>query len=76
MGRFLEEAVDTGICFANIYDMQKLEDGSIRLIGEDGDTEKDGVWESKDDGKTWNKVFDFPAEVLTNHDKGRGRPDG
>ncbi len=70
MGRFLEEAVDTGICFANIYDMQKLEDGSIRLIGEDGDTEKDGVWESKDDGKTWNKVFDFPAEVLTNHDKG------
>ncbi len=63
MGRFLEEEVDTGVVFGNIYDMKKLEDGSLRIVGSNGDDGKSGVWDSKDGGKTWESVYDLPEEV-------------
>lgn len=63
MGRFLEEEVDTTVVFGNIYDMKKMEDGSIRIIGSDGDIGIKCAWESKDSGKTWEKLFEFPAEI-------------
>ncbi len=63
MGRFLEEEIDTGIAFGNIYDMKKLEDGTLRIIGSNGDDGKDGVWDSKDQGVSWEKTYDFPAEL-------------
>ncbi len=63
MGRFLEEELDTGVIFGNIYDMKKLEDGSLRIVGSNGDNGKSGVWESTDAGKTWKSVYDLPAEV-------------
>jgi len=70
MGRFLEEEIDTGIAFGNIYDMKKLEDGTLRIIGSNGDDGKDGVWDSKDQGVSWEKTYDFPAE-LGDGEKGR-----
>ncbi len=63
MGRFLEEEVDTGVVFGNIYDMKKLEDGSLRIVGSNGDNGRSGVWESTDGGETWKSVYDLPAEV-------------
>lgn len=63
MGRFLEEEVDTGVVFSNIYDMKKTEDGSLRIVGTDGDSGNSGVWVSTDGGKTWVSVYDLPAEV-------------
>ncbi len=63
MGRFLEEELDTGVIFGNIFDMKRLEEGSLRIVGSDGDNGKSGVWESTDGGKTWNSIYDLPAEV-------------
>lgn len=63
MGRFLEEEVDTGVVFSNIYDMKKMEDGSLRIVGTNGDNGNSGVWTSTDGGKTWVSVYDLPAEV-------------
>lgn len=68
MGRFLEEDVDTGITFANIFDLRKLEDGSIRLLGVDADSGLKGAWDSKDGGKSWVKAYDFPEEVADSAD--------
>lgn len=60
-GRFLEEELDTGGNFDYIYDMKRLEDGSLRLAVSAGvDT---AVWELEDDGKTINKIYDFPDEM-------------
>ncbi len=69
MGRFLEEELDTGVVFGNIYDMKKLEDGSLRIVGTDGDNGNSAVWDSTDGGKTWQSAFDLPAEIQ-NPEKG------
>ena len=63
MGRFLEEEVDTGVKFKNIFDMKKLEDGSLRIVGTEEDSGESGVWESMDAGETWKSVYNLPAEV-------------
>ncbi len=69
MGRFLEEEIDTGVVFGNIYDMKKLEDGTLRIIGADGDDGEKGAWDSKDQGESWEKAYDFPA-ALQDGDEG------
>ena len=56
MGRFLEEELDIGGVFGNIFDMKKLEDGSVRIAGSDGNNGLKGVWDSKDAGATWEKA--------------------
>lgn len=68
MGRFLEEEVKLPTDFGNIYDMKRLEDGTIRLIGSDGNGKKN-AWDSKDSGASWEKAFDFPTE-LQDEEKG------
>ncbi len=63
LGCFQEEELDTGVVFSNIYDMKKLEDGSLRIVGTDGGNGISGVWESKDGGKTWGSVYELPDQV-------------
>ncbi len=63
MGRFLEEEVDTGVVFGNIYDVKKLDNGTLRIIGSNGDDESKSAWDSKDKGASWEKAYDFPAEI-------------
>lgn len=72
MGRFLEEDVELPIMFGNIYDMKKLEDGTIRIIGKNADDNMETVWDSKDAGATWEKAFDAPGEL---QDGGNGYTD-
>ncbi len=62
-GRFLEEELDMGVAFSRIYDMKKMEDGSLRIVGEDEENKNSGVWESADAGKTWKSVYQLPTEV-------------
>lgn len=69
MGRFLEDELDMGVEFGNIYDMKKQEDGSLRIVGTNADDNSKCVWESKDAGKTWEKAYDFPKE-LQNEEEG------
>lgn len=69
MGRFLEEDVTLPIVFGNIYDMRKLEDGTIRIIGNNADNGTEMVWDSKDSGENWEKAFDVPKEL---QDAGNG----
>lgn len=69
MGRFLEEDVTLPILFGNIYDMRKLEDGTIRIIGKNADNGTETVWDSKDLGENWEKAFDAPEEL---QDAGNG----
>ena len=68
MGRFLEEEMALPAECMNIYDMKKLEDGVIRLVGND-ENGTDSVWDSRDKGESWEKVFDFPKE-FQDEDKG------
>lgn len=63
MGRFLEEEVEFPIVLGNVYDMRRLENGTIRVLGGNGDNGKKEVWDSKDKGTTWEKVYDLPAEI-------------
>lgn len=63
MGRFLEDDVKLPIVFNDIFDMRKLEDGTIRVIGNNGDDGSKTVWDSKDSGVNWEKAFDIPAEL-------------
>ena len=51
MGRFLEEEIESAILFANIFDMKRMDDGTIRLIGNDADQGKLCVWDSKEIGR-------------------------
>lgn len=69
MGRFLEEDVTLPIVFGNIYDMRRLEDGTIRIIGKNADNGTETVWDSKDSGANWEKAFDAPEEI---QDQGNG----
>ena len=71
-GRFLEEDVTLPIVFGNIFDMKKLEDGTIRIIGINGDNGTKTVWDSKDLGANWEKAFDAPKEI---QDEGNGYVD-
>ena len=57
MGRFLEEEIESAILFANIFDMKRMDDGTIRLIGNDADQGKLCVWDSKDAGQSWEMVM-------------------
>lgn len=61
MGRYIEEEVILPVRFSDIYDMKKMEDGSIRLAG--CSEERKSMWESKDSGNSWEKVYDFPEEI-------------
>lgn len=61
MGRYMEEELSLPAEFSSIYDMKKLEDGSIRVAGCSEDRES--VWETKDLGISWEKVYDFPEEI-------------
>lgn len=63
MGRFLEEEVGGSTLFCNIFDMKKMEDGTVRLLGEDADKNCMGVWDSKDAGKDWELAFEIPREL-------------
>lgn len=76
-GRFQEEDIDTGVEIGNIYDMRRLEDGTVRLIDYIGTS---AVWDSGDQGKTWEKAYDFPSEVQEQYDRGMSSaalsPDG
>lgn len=63
MGRFLEDDVTLPIVFGNIFDLRKLEDGTLRIIGNNGDDGSKTAWDSKDSGANWEKAFDAPAEL-------------
>lgn len=72
MGRFLEEDVTLPIVLSTVYDMKKLEDGTIRILGDNGDNGARTIWDSKDSGVNWEKAFDVPAEI---QDQGDGYVD-
>lgn len=63
MGRYLEEDAALPEGTAYILDICKQTDGSVNLAisNEAGNRE---LWNSKDVGKTWEKVSDFPADIL------------
>lgn len=63
MGRFLEEDTAGDMLFGQIYDAKKLEDGTLRLAGSDAEKGRKSVWDSKDAGENWEKVFEFPEEL-------------
>lgn len=61
MGRFLEEEFEMGGEISSIFDMRKLEDGRLCIIGMNGVSP--GVWELAEDGETVQKIYDFPTEM-------------
>ncbi len=62
-GRFLEEELDTGVKFKDIYDVRRQEDGSLRIVGMEEDAGDPGVWESTDAGVTWKRLYNLPTLV-------------
>ncbi|WP_395014448.1 extracellular solute-binding protein [Robinsoniella peoriensis] len=63
MGRYLEEDAALPEGTAMILDICRQTDGSVNMAisNEAGSRE---IWNSKDVGKTWEKVSDFPADIL------------
>ena len=61
MGRYLEEDMTLPADMLSIYDMKKLEDGKIMIIGV-GEN-KSCAWESSDGGASWEKTYEFPEEL-------------
>ncbi len=61
MGRYMEEELSLPANFSSIDDMKRLEDGSVRMVGRSEG--KESVWESKDSGVSWEKLYDFPDEI-------------
>lgn len=68
MGRYLEEDIELPEGIDHIQALCEMEDGSLRLagLGEEGGG---GVWDTGDQGKTWNKVFDYPKELKVSDTK-------
>ena len=63
-GRYLESDVDFPENTDRVYDMVKLEDGTIRIAAEDSNGQK-AVWNLQEDGSTWEKGYDLPAEEIS-----------
>lgn len=61
MGRYLEEDIKLPEGIDNIQALCEMEDDSLRLAG--SGEKGGGVWDTRDQGKTWNKVFDYPEEL-------------
>lgn len=68
MGRYLEEDVNLPEGITDIQSLCEMEDGSLRLAGT-GESYTGGVWETKDQGKKWDKIFDYPEELKGNEMK-------
>ncbi len=59
-GRYLEADIELPENTA-VYDMVKLEDGTLRIAL--GDQKgRESVWDLQEDGKSWQKVYDMPEE--------------
>lgn len=62
MGRYLEEEVALPSDVGSIYDMVKMENGDIRIaVGSEASV---AVWETKNAGGSWEKVWDIPADTI------------
>lgn len=59
-GRYLEADIDLPEN-ASVYSMVGLEDGTIRIAVSDQEG-REAVWDLKEDGSTWEKVYDMPEE--------------
>ena len=62
MGRYLEEEVTLPPDVGRIYGMVKMENGDIRIAA--GTAAAASVWETKDAGGSWEKVWDIPADTI------------
>ncbi len=60
-GRYLEEDVALPENTDRIYDLVQLEDGTMRIATSDTDG-REAVWDLKEDGASWEKVYDMPQE--------------
>lgn len=58
MGRFLESDIELPGNFDSVYDMKKLENGSIRMAASSAEGGIE-VWDSGDGGETWEKQEQF-----------------
>lgn len=63
MGRYIEEEYPLPEGVMNILSMKQLKDGTIRMAAEG--EEGRAVWDSKDNGRTWEMAGSFPEEILT-----------
>ncbi len=59
-GRYLETDIQL-LENTSVYSMVKLEDGTIRIASRDQEG-RQSVWDLKEDGSTWEKVYDMPGE--------------
>lgn len=63
-GRYLETKIELPKGTDQILDVCTLENGILRMAaaGEEG---ADGIWESKNQGESWSKVFDYPKDAIS-----------
>lgn len=63
-GRYLESDVDFPENTDRVYDMVKLEDGTIRIAAEDSEGKK-AVWNLQKDGNTWEEGYRLPEKWIS-----------
>ena len=56
MGRYLESDMPLPEGTERILALGKLEDGSLELFGESGEGGKRVLWQSKDQGESWEEI--------------------
>lgn len=59
-GRYLETDIELPEK-TSVYDMTKLDDGTIRIAGNDQEG-RGAIWNLKEDTGAWEKVYDMPEE--------------
>ena len=54
---YIEKTIQIPDEIDHISDIAELESGALRIAGSNGPSRKGWIWESKDEGANWQKVY-------------------
>lgn len=69
--RYVEETIEIPNEIEHISDVAILKDGTIRIAGTNGPSRKGWIWESKDEGVNWQKVYCY-TDIINADEKKEG----
>ena len=68
---YIEKTIQIPDEIEHISDIAELESGALRIAGTNGPLRKGWVWESKDEGASWQKVYCY-TDIIGADEKKEG----